>query len=107
VLRANDVMRPALSRETFGIAKEILQQAIALDPANSRAYRELAYIAEIGRVLRFDTVSLSIQDIIAPAVNAVQLDPLDARAYGSGLCILLRAPARRRDLLDALCRQSF
>ena len=80
VLRAHDVMRPEWSRETFATAKAMLRQAIALDPLNARARRELAYLAAIGWVFRFDEAPLPPQEITAQAIKAVQLDPADARA---------------------------
>jgi tetratricopeptide (TPR) repeat protein len=81
VLRAQDVMRPEWSHETFSTAKELLRQAIALDPLNARARRELAYLAVIGRVFRFDETPVHPQEITALASKAVQLNPADARAH--------------------------
>jgi adenylate cyclase len=80
VLRAQDAMRPEWSRKTFGPAEGMLRQAIVLDPSNARAHRELAYLAAIGWVFRFDEPPLPPQEIIAQAAKAVQLDPADARA---------------------------
>ena len=80
ILRAQDVMRPEWSHETFGAAKELSRQAIALDPLNARARRELAYLAVIGWVFRFDKTPEPPQEITAQAAKAVQLDPADARA---------------------------
>ena len=80
VLRAQEAMRPEYSHETFSAAKELLRQAIALDPLNARARRELAYLAVIGWVFRFDDKPLPPQEITAQAAKAVQLDPADARA---------------------------
>ena len=81
VLRAQDVMRPEWSHKTFSAAKELLRQAIALDPLNARARRELAYLAVIGWVFRFDKTPEPPQEITAQAAKAVQLDPADARAH--------------------------
>ena len=81
VLRAQAVMRPEWSHETFSTAKELLRQAIALDPLNARARRELAYLAVIGWVFRFDKTPEPPQEITAQAAKAVQLDPADARAH--------------------------
>ena len=75
------VMRPEWSHETFSAAKELLRQAIALDPLNARARRELAYLAVIGWVFRFDKTPEPPQEITAQAAKAVQLDPADARAH--------------------------
>ena len=81
ILRAQGVMRPEWSHETFSAAKELLRQAIALDPLNARARRELAYLAVIGWVFRFDKTPEPPQEITAQAAKAVQLDPADARAH--------------------------
>ena len=79
VLRAHDVMLWEWSR-TFRSAKELLRQAIALDPVNARARRELAYLAAIGWVFRFDETPMPPEEITAQAIKAVQLDTADARA---------------------------
>ena len=81
VLRAHDAIMWEWNRETFGAAKELLRQAIALDPLNARARRELAYLAVIGWVFRFDETPVPPQGIAALASKAVQLDPGDARAH--------------------------
>ena len=81
VLRAQNVMHPEYSQETFSAAKDMLLQAIALDPLNARARRELAYLAVIGWVFRFDETPVPPQEITALASKAVQLDPADARAH--------------------------
>jgi len=81
VLRAQDVMRAKWEYETFSAAKELLRQAIALDPSNARARRELAYLAVIGWWSRFDETPMPPQEIVAQAAKAVQLDPADARAH--------------------------
>ena len=87
VLRAHDVMIVEWSRETFRSAKAMLLQAIALDPLNARARRELAWIAAIGWVFRFDETPLSPQEITVQAIKAVQLDPADARARMVSACV--------------------
>ena len=74
-------MRPEWSHKTFNAAKDLLRQAIALDPLNARARRELAYLAVIGWVFRFDDPPEPPQEITAQAAKAVQLDPADARAH--------------------------
>ena len=80
VLRAHGVMMWEWNRANYRSAKELLLQAIALDPLNARAHRELAYLATIGRVFRFDDMPVPLQEITAQAAKAVQLDPADARA---------------------------
>ena len=69
------------NREPFA-RQDMLLQAIALDPVNARARRELAYLAVIGWVFRFDETPVPPQGIAALASKAVQLDPGDARAHG-------------------------
>ena len=80
VLRAHGVMLWEWNRETFHSAKEMLRQAIALDPANARARREFAWLAVIGWVFRLDDTPVLPDEITAHAAKAVQLDPADARA---------------------------
>jgi adenylate cyclase len=80
VLRARAAIQWDWTSETFGAARQALQQAIALDPTNSQARRELAWLGLIGWIFRVDATPVAPQDIIAEAANAVQLDPDDARA---------------------------
>jgi adenylate cyclase len=80
VLRAREVMQSDWNRETFRSAKESLRKAIALDPLNARALRQMAWLAVIGRAFRFEETPMPPEEIIAQANKAVQLDPADARA---------------------------
>jgi TolB-like protein len=80
VLRARAAIQWDWTSETFGAARQALQQAIALDPTNSQARRELAWLGLIGWIFRVDATPTAPQDIIAEATKAVQLDPDDARA---------------------------
>ena len=80
VLRAHDSMQWDWSRANFRSAKASLQQAIALDPTNARASRELAYLAILGWGFRLDDTPVAPEEIIAQAAKAVELDPADARA---------------------------
>ena len=80
VLRARETMQSDWNSETFHSAKELLRQAIALDPLNARALREMAWLAVLGQAFRFDETPMPPQEIIAQATKAVQLDPADARA---------------------------
>jgi len=79
ILRAHDAMFE-FNHETFRSAKLMLGQAITLDPENARARRELAWLAVLGWVFRFDDKPLPPQEITAQAAKAVQLDPADGRA---------------------------
>ena len=54
VLRAREEMQWDWTSETFRAARETLKQAIALDPSNAQARRELAWLAVIGWVFRLD-----------------------------------------------------
>jgi TolB-like protein len=85
VLRAHELMMWDWNRANFRSAKDMLLQAISLDPSNARARRELAYLDVIGLVW-FDDTSVSPQEIIAQATKAVQLDPADARARMVAAC---------------------
>ena len=48
VLRARDTMQWDWTGENFATARNFLQQAIALDPTNAQARRELAWLAVLG-----------------------------------------------------------
>jgi tetratricopeptide (TPR) repeat protein len=80
VLRAHDVMLWERSSATFRSAKKSLRQAIALDPLNARARRELAWLALLGWAFRFDETPVRPQETTPQAIKAVQLDPANARA---------------------------
>ncbi len=80
VLRAHEAMQWEWTRENFRLAKESLRQAIAIDPKNARARREVAWLAMIGWIFRYDDKPMPPQEIAAQATEAVQLDPNDARA---------------------------
>ena len=54
VLRARDVMHWYWTSETFRTARAALNQAIALDPSNAQARRELAWLAVVGWVFQLD-----------------------------------------------------
>ena len=80
VLRAHDVMSN-WSQESFRAAREFLRQAIAIDPENARARRELAWLAVLGLISGVDETPMPPQEIVAQAAKAVQLDPADGRAH--------------------------
>jgi adenylate cyclase len=79
ILRARAAIQWDWTSETFGAARQALQQAIALDPTGSQARRELAWLGLVGWIFRVDTMPTAPLDIIAEATKAVQLDPDDAR----------------------------
>jgi tetratricopeptide (TPR) repeat protein len=80
VLRARDIMQWDWTPQNFAAARAALNQAIALDPSNPKARRELAWFAVIGWVFRLDDKSVPPEEIMAQATTAVALDPADARA---------------------------
>ena len=80
VLRARDAMQFDWTQETFRQAEDLLRQAIALDPSNAHARRELAWFGVMGWVFRLDETPVPPDEIIGQAAKAVQLDPADARA---------------------------
>lgn len=80
VLRAQEVMRMEWSRRTFAEAKTLLTEAVALDPENARARREIAYLSALGWVFRLDATPTPREEILAQAIKSVQLAPNDARA---------------------------
>ena len=81
VLRARDVMRWDYSRANFRSAEKSLRQAIALDPLNARARRELAWLAALGWVYRFDETPVPPHEILEQATKAVSSTP-PSRARG-------------------------
>jgi len=80
VLRAREAMQWEWTSETFRGAHGFLEQAVALDPANAQARRELAWLAVMGWVFRLDETPAPPDEITAQATKAVELDPSDARA---------------------------
>ena len=81
ILRAREIMQWDWTGENFRAARETLNRAIALDPSNARARRELAWLAVLGWVFRLEEPPVPTQEILAQATKAVQLDPADARAH--------------------------
>jgi tetratricopeptide (TPR) repeat protein len=80
ILRARDIMQWDWTADTFRAAREALNKAIALDPSNARARRELAWLAVQGWVFQLDETPVPQEEIVAQATKAAQLDPADARA---------------------------
>ena len=80
VLRAHDQMY-LWTHESFGKARELLRQAIAVDPESARARREIAWLAVVGLISGLDKPPVPPQEIVAQASKAVQLDPSDGRAH--------------------------
>ena len=69
------------SREAYPRAKALLEQAIALDPANAQALQEYAWLHLMGYIFRFETTELPPEVIKRNAIRAVELDPADALAH--------------------------
>ena len=80
VLRARNAMQWNWTAATFSAARDFLRQAIALDPSNAQARRELAWLTLVGWIFRFDETPVRLEEITAQATKAVELDPADARA---------------------------
>jgi len=80
VLRARETMQWDWTSETFAKARGLLNEAVALDPANARARRELAWFAILGWVFRLDETPMPPAEIVEQAAKAVELDSADARA---------------------------
>jgi TolB-like protein/class 3 adenylate cyclase len=80
VLRAHAAMW-LWTHESFRSARELLSQAIAIDPENARARREIAWLAVVGLISRLDETPVPPKEIVAQAVKAVLLDPSDGRAH--------------------------
>lgn len=81
VLRAREIMQWDWTPDNFRAARSVLNQAIALDPSNAQARRELAWLAVLGWVFQLDETPIPAEDILTQATKAVQLDPADARAH--------------------------
>ena len=95
VLRARAAVQWDWTSETFGAARQALQQAIALDPTNSQARRELAWLGLMGWIFRVDATPVAPQDIIADGDQGGSARPrrcasTDGRRNG----IFLRQAAR-------------
>lgn len=69
------------SREAYPKAKALLEQAIALNPANAQALQEYAWLHLMGYIFRFETTELPPEVIKRNAIRAVELDPADALAH--------------------------
>ena len=80
VLRAHAAMW-LWTHESFRSARELLSQAIVIDPENARAHREIAWLAVVGLVSHLDKTPLPPKEIVAQASKAVRLDLSDGRAH--------------------------
>jgi TolB-like protein/class 3 adenylate cyclase len=69
------------THESFRSARELLNQAIAIDPENTRARREIAWLAVVGLISGLDETPVPPNEIVPQAIMAVQLDPSDGRAH--------------------------
>ncbi len=95
VLRAREAIQWDWKPENFATARDFLRQAIALDPAEAQARRELAWLGLLGWIFRVDANPVPPQDIIAESTKAVQLDPRRCTgAHGRGIRLFLRQAAR-------------
>ena len=64
-LRAREATLWEWTSETFRAARQSLRQAIALDPANTQARRDLAWLAVMGWVFRIDETPVPPGEITA------------------------------------------
>jgi adenylate cyclase len=80
VLRAHAAMW-LWTHEGFRSSRELLDQAIAIDPDNARAHREMAWLAIQGLISGLDKTPVPTKEIVAQANKAVVLDPTDGRAH--------------------------
>src|SRR5262245_1299378 len=80
VLRAHAAMW-LWTHDSFRSALELLIQAIAIDPENARARREIAWLAVVGLISHLDEKPVPSEEIVAQASKAVQLNPSGGRAH--------------------------
>jgi TolB-like protein len=92
-----DEARRGLSEESVLRAVAILKEAIAADPSLARAHTSLAYT--YARVMLFEThMGPTIELMQEEARRAVELDPLDARAFASlGFAIGMTGDLKRAE----------
>jgi tetratricopeptide (TPR) repeat protein len=69
------------THENFRAAREVLNQAIAIDPDDARVHREIAWLAIQGLISGLDKTPVPTKEMVAQANKAVQLDPTDGRAH--------------------------
>lgn len=81
VLKAREILQWDWTSDNFRAARDALNQAAALDPANARARRELAWLAVMGWIFRLDETPAPPEEITTQAEKAVVLDPEDARTH--------------------------
>ena len=79
VLRARGFLNE-FRRDAYFESKQLLRQAIALDPDNVQAHVELAWWTLIGWIIRFEDSAEPPPDVKDAAIKAAELDPTDPRA---------------------------
>jgi TolB-like protein/tetratricopeptide (TPR) repeat protein len=67
--------------EGFPQAKELLEQAMALDPVYARPRHEYAWLLLLGWIFRLEIAPRPPQDVKRNAIESVRLDPSDALAH--------------------------
>jgi adenylate cyclase len=81
VQRAHAYLQWDWTPENFSAARAALTEAIAKDPSDPKAHRELAWFSVLGWVFGVDDPPVPQKEIVTQAIKAVQLDPADARAH--------------------------
>lgn len=79
VLRASGIVWS--TPEGFAQAKELLEQAMTLDPAYARPRHEYAWLLLRGWIFRLEIAPRPPQDVKRNAIESVRLDPSDALAH--------------------------
>ncbi len=67
--------------EEFAHAKELLEQAMAVDPTYARPRHEYAWLLLLGWIFRLEIAPRPPQDVMRNAIESVRLDPSDALAH--------------------------
>jgi tetratricopeptide (TPR) repeat protein len=99
VLQAREAVKFGWNHDTFSTAHKLLRQAIALDPLNAQARRELAWLAVFNTVFHYVDMQMSLDEIEEQAGRAVQLDNADARAHMVLACAYFFQAKDKKDKL--------
>ena len=93
------------THEGFGKARELLHQAIAVDPESAGARRDIAWLAVVGLISGLDKPPVPPQEIVAQASQAVRTRSFRrTRAHGGRSRLLLQ---QQLDLFEHEAKQAM